>query len=85
MYAMVELWQRSGVSQPAYAEQQGVSHSTILYWCRQYREQRKSVQGHELVRHREFVPLRTEISSQDTHEVSVVVITLASGTRIEVR
>jgi hypothetical protein len=57
----------------------------MLYCCRQYREQRKTVQGHELVRHREFVPLRTKISSQDTHEASMVVITLASGTRIEVR
>ena len=85
MYAMVESWQRSGMSQQAYAEQQGVSYSTMLYWCRQYREQRKTVQGHELVRHREFVPLVTEISSQDTHEASMVVITLASGTRIEVR
>ncbi len=85
MYAMVESWQRSGMNQQAYAEQQGVSYSTMQYWCRQYREQRKTVQGHELVRHREFVPLVTEISSQDTHQASKVVITLASETRIETR
>jgi hypothetical protein len=57
----------------------------MLYWCRQYREQRKTVQGHELVRHREFVPLLTEPTLSGSHEASVVVITLASGTRIEVR
>jgi hypothetical protein len=50
----------------------------MLNWGRQYREQRKTAQGHELVRHRQFDPLRTEISSQDTHEESMVVITLAS-------
>jgi hypothetical protein len=56
MYAMVESWQRSGMSQQAYAVQQGVSYSTMLYWGRQYREQRKTAQGHEPVRHREFAP-----------------------------
>ena len=85
MYAMVESWQRSGMSQQAYALQQGVSHATLQYWCRQYRTQHNTSQGHELVRHREFVPLLTEPTLSGSHEASVVVITLASGTRIEVR
>jgi transposase-like protein len=85
MYAMVESWQRSGMSQQAYALQQGVSHATLQYWCRQYRTQHNTSQGHELVRHREFVPLLTEPTLSGSHEASVVLITLASGTRIEVR
>jgi hypothetical protein len=62
MYAIVESWQRSGLT-----------------------EQRKTAQGHELVRHRELVPLRTETSAPLEHEACMVVITLASGTRIELR
>jgi hypothetical protein len=85
MSAMAESWQRNGMRQQAYVEQQGVSYATMLYWCRQYRAKHNTSQGHELGRHREFGPLRAEISSLNTHQASFVVITLASGTRIEVR
>jgi hypothetical protein len=37
----------------------------MLYLCRQYRERRKTAQGHVLVRHREFEPLRTAMSLQN--------------------
>jgi hypothetical protein len=60
--------------QQAYVEQQGVSYATMLHWCRQYRAKHNTSQGHELGRHREFVSLRTEISSQDTREASLVVM-----------
>jgi hypothetical protein len=85
MYAMVESWQHSGMSQQAYAVQQGVSYATLQYWFRHYRAHHNTSQVHELARHREFVPLLTETALPGAHEASTVVITLASGTRIEVR
>ena len=38
MFAMVEAWQESGLTQKSYAVQAGIKYSKFHYWLKQYRE-----------------------------------------------
>lgn len=39
MFAMIDKWQRSGLSKAAFARQVGVSTNMFHYWCRRFEEQ----------------------------------------------
>ena len=39
MFTMIEQWQRSGLTQKAFCEQQSIRYHTFYYWYKCYREQ----------------------------------------------
>lgn len=82
MFRVVEAWQRSGMGQQKYAEKAGIPYSTLQYWIRKYRQQHL---GTALQPTAEFVPITVAEPMTVTEDQYTVVITLASGTRIEVR
>jgi len=82
MFRVVEAWHRSGMGQQKYAARMGMAYSTLQYWSKKYREQHSST---ALQRVAEFVPFTVAEPMQAVDHHYSVVITLASGTRIELR
>lgn len=82
MFRVVEAWQRSGMGQQKYASKIGMAYSTLQYWSKKYREQHLST---AIQRVAEFVPITVAEPMQAVDPHYSVVITLASGTRIELR
>ena len=82
MYRVVEAWQRSGMGQQKYAAKIGMANGTLQYWIKKYREQRVST---ALTPMAEFVPITVADPVAVIEQSYAVVITLASGTRIELR
>lgn len=93
MYSLVEQWETSGLSRRAFAREHGLSDSILKYWHKHRRASlsattdttslSETVEGS--INRRAFVPLVEEITSLHGSGDHIVVITLASGTRIEVR
>lgn len=82
MFRVVEAWKRSGMGQQQYAARIGMAYSTLQYWIRKYRQQHTST---ALQHAAEFVPITVAEPAAVVEQPCTVVITLASGTRIEVR
>lgn len=80
MYGIVKAWQQSGISKRFYAEQHNIKYATFQYWCKRNREQHSSERWSPF-----FAELTSSIGVAEAASPSSVVITLASGTRIEVR
>lgn len=85
MFALVDGWERSGLSRNEYAARHGLSYGTLYYWCQQRALAREAlaVVAEELPT-QPFVSLSAELGGM-VDAPGVVIITLASGTRIEVR
>jgi transposase-like protein len=45
MYAMIEQWQQSGLSQKAWCLQSGVSYHIFHYWYKRYRDKNNTATG----------------------------------------
>jgi len=85
MFALVDGWERSGLSRAEYAKRHGVSYGTLYYWCRQREEAKEALEVvAEELPSRPFVSLAADVGGM-IDASGVVIITLASGTRIEVR
>lgn len=87
MFEQVEQWQRSGMGKERYAKQHGISYGTFQYWCARYKEHH-AAKSSSLQRTTEaptFVPLTVAEDRTVEASMSTIVITLASGTRIEIR
>lgn len=82
MFRVVEAWKRSGMGQQHYAGRIGMAYSTLQYWIRKYRQQHTSTALQHVA---EFVPIMVAEPAAVVEQPCTVVITLASGTRIEVR
>src|SRR6476660_6272784 len=57
MYAHIEQWKQSGLSQKVYCEQQAVKYHVFHYWYKLYRDQRQAVQEPEPKSPAAFIPL----------------------------
>ncbi|MHB2148148.1 IS66 family insertion sequence element accessory protein TnpA [Calditrichota bacterium LG25] len=42
MFKIIEAYQQSGLSQPAFCRQQGLNKSTFLYWLKKYRKEKQN-------------------------------------------
>lgn len=86
MFAVVEAWERSGMSRSEYADRHGLSYGTLYYWCQQRELAREAlaVVARD-VPSEPFVSLSADFGGEIAAALGVIVITLASGTRIEVR
>ena len=82
MFRVVEAWKRSGMGQQQYAARIGMAYSTLQYWIRKHRQQHTSTALQHVA---EFVPITVAEPAAVVEQPCTVVITLASGTRIEVR
>lgn len=82
MFSVVEAWKHSGMGQQQYAARIGMAYSTLQYWIKKYRQQHTST---ALQRGAEFVPITVAEPAAAVEHPCMVVITLASGTRIELR
>jgi len=87
MFEQIKQWQRSGIGKQRYAEQHGIKYGTFQYWCARYKEHHAN-QAISLMRTTEvptFVPMTVAEDRTAEASVSTIIITLASGTRIEIR
>ena len=48
MFRIIEAYQKSGLSQPAFCRQEGLNKSTFLYWLKKYRKEQQ----------KDFLPLQ---------------------------
>ena len=85
MFRVVEAWHGSGMSKERYAVKSGLSRSTFQYWTKRYAQSRAGSLAPE------FAPLAPAfvqmpvVSTETLQEtLTKIVITLPSGTRIEV-
>ncbi len=75
MYAKIEAWQCSGLSQNKYSEQEGINLCVFKYWLSKYRlEQAMPVQV------KEFVPIQVEKAEYPS--VGELTITYPNGVRL---
>ena len=58
MYALVEAWQKTGLGQRAFCEQNQIEYYSFQYWTRKYRRQHKQAGA--------FVPIK--LTDQKTPE-----------------
>lgn len=87
MFEQVEQWQRSGMGKERYAKQHDISYGTFQYWCARYKEHHSetSITRQRTMEAPTFVPLTVAEDRTVEASMSTIVITLASGTRIEIR
>jgi hypothetical protein len=79
MYAHIEQWKQSGLSQKVYCEQQGVKYHVFHYWYKLYRNQHQAaVQEPEPKPSAAFLPL-TLISSSSA---AAIELHLSGGHRL---
>jgi hypothetical protein len=78
MYAHIEKWKQSGLSQKLYCEQQGVKYHVFHYWYKLYRDQHHSAQESEPKSPATFIPLT--LSTAPT--VAFVELHLSGGHRL---
>src|SRR4051794_33455657 len=78
MYAYVEQWKQSGLSQKVYCEQQGVKYHVFHYWYKLYRDQHQAVQEPEPKPSASFLPLTLINSSA----AAVIELHLSGGHRL---
>ena len=62
MYATIERWQRSGLSQIKFSNQEQISKATFLYWLKKYRKEKEDLVD-QAKSPTSFIPV--EVSSQD--------------------
>jgi hypothetical protein len=63
MYAHIEQWKQSGLSQKVYCEQQGVKYHVFHYWYKLYRDQQQAAPAPEPKPAATFIPLMLSASS----------------------
>jgi len=79
-FKVVEAWKQSGLSAQKYAVQIGMPYATLQYWAKRYRlanQQTAEPSGR-------FIALEAPKQPRHIASPSGIVITLPSGTRIEV-
>src|SRR3954465_7282438 len=62
MYAHIEQWKQSGLSQKLYCEQQRVKYHVFHYWYKLYRDQHQAAQAPEPKPSAAFLPLTLSTS-----------------------
>src|SRR3954465_10128900 len=79
MYAHIEQWKQSGLSQKVYCEQQAVKYHVFHYWYKLYRDQHQQAAPEpEPKRSATFIPLMLSTSSA----TAFVELHLSSGQRL---
>jgi hypothetical protein len=76
MYAHIEQWKQSGLSQKVYCEQQAVKYHVFHYWYKLYRDQRQHQAAPEPLA--TFIPLTLSTSSA----TAFVELHLSGGQRL---
>jgi hypothetical protein len=80
MYAHIEQWKQSGLSQKRYCEQQAVKYHVFHYWYKLYRDQhQQAVQEPESTSPAAFIPLMLSASPATT---AFVELHLCGGHRL---
>jgi hypothetical protein len=75
MFAMITLWQQSGLSQKAYCEQNSIRYHLFHYWYKRYKDTQAV--------HREgFVPLSVKPPVTHSQCNAAIELLLADGKRI---
>ena len=62
MYAHIERWKQSGLSQKLYCEQQAVKYHVFHYWYKLYRDQHQAAQESPSKPSAAFIPLMLNAS-----------------------
>lgn len=87
MHELAELWPSSGMSKKEYAKRHGIGNSTLHYWLKRSGEQGEVVSKTGVGKQNlpAFVKVGV-VENRRAEELSgLIIITLPSGTRIEVR
>ena len=79
MYRMVAAQSQSGKTKRAFAESRGMKYATFQYWSKRHREQHSDHAAGE------FISLTETVEAKPRRESSMLVVTLESGTRVEIR
>lgn len=84
MFGVVEGWPTSGLSKERYAAELGLSTSTLHYWFKNYRERGGNHRHSAPAPASSFIEIPVVRDQNPEALQGRSVITLASGTRIEV-
>ena len=68
MYALIQSWENSGLSQEKFFHQQGISKSTFGYWRKKYLKETVSNKGKDT-----FIPVKVNKTTDKKPEVLEVV------------
>ena len=65
MYGIIEQWKASGLTQKGFCQEHHLSLSTLQYWNKRYRNEKRTVNG--------FVPLRVEYGTlPEGHNIEII-------------
>lgn len=76
MFAMISLWQQSGLSQKAYCKQHNIRYHVFHYWYRSFRNLQLQSEDEG------FIPLKIQPSNSVNTSCAYVELLLADGKRL---
>jgi hypothetical protein len=76
MFAMISLWQQSGLTQKAYCEEHGVRYHVFHYWYKCFRDLQSPAKDEG------FIPLKIQPSNSVNTCCAHVELLLADGKRL---
>lgn len=76
MFAMIQSWQQSGLTQKAYCQEHAISYHIFHYWYKRYRTSQSSPKEPA------FIPLQTEPSLSTVNAPAHTELLLPDGKRL---
>jgi len=81
MYAWIESWQQSGISQNRFCKEEKLSSSTFNYWLKKYKQERDRTTHADSKPVKRF--LSVEITKESVHrDKNYITITYPNGIRV---
>ena len=85
MFALVERWHKSTMSEAEFAADNGMAARTLARWCKRYKESKLATQN----KASEFIEITSQLQSQDSNilpelRLAKIDIELPCGLRIKI-
>ena len=81
MFELVEQWKQSNKSMKTFAEENNLTYFTFQYWCRKFKEKKKSKLSDSAV---EFIPVSIKEPTKSTSGYPQIEFRLPNGLEIKV-